>query len=388
MSPSVAEPQAHPVLRFTRDALTSATLPARYYYEAEIGAREAEEIFFRTWQLVGFLSELEEPGDYLTCDLLDQKILVSRGKDGRLRAFHNVCMHRGHILAAGRGNKTVFTCPFHAWSYDTTGALRAAGNAENVAGFRLEEFGLAELRCETWANMVFVNLDDGAAPMAAMYGDLEKEIRAAVPRFDDLVFARRDSYDIACNWKIIFDGLECYHCPVIHPQAMGGEDSFMTETFDSYEYEWYSTHIVRADMDIIENRPELLPYPITPGDDVIDDYIWYMWPNYIFLAHPGSSNFHVTHALPTGLETVHRTVDHFFVNDPPDEVNVGQMNTHRDVIVPQDRAAMEGQQLGLHSHGFVQGRLMVDAEHSWRSEHGVHHFNRMVWEALNGPRYP
>ena len=64
------------------------------------------------------------------------------------------------------------------------------------------------------------------------------------------------------------------------------------------------------------------------------------------------------------------------------------MNTHRDVIVPQDRAAMEGQQLGLRSRGFVQGRLMVDGEHSWRSEHGVHHFNRMVWEALNGSRYP
>ena len=77
MSSSVAEPQAHPALRFNRDALTSATLPARYYYEPEIGAREAEEIFFRTWQLAGFLSELEKPGDYLTCDMLDQKILVS-----------------------------------------------------------------------------------------------------------------------------------------------------------------------------------------------------------------------------------------------------------------------------------------------------------------------
>ena len=388
MSSNLAELQPHPSLKFTADGKHSATLPAVLYYDPEVAEREKQEIFFKTWQFVGFIADVGQPGDYLTYDLLDQKILVSRGKDGQLRAFYNVCMHRGHILTEGQGNKSIFTCPFHAWSYDTTGALKAAGNAENVAGFRLKDFTMSEIRCEVWANMIFVNLDDNAASMESIYGALEREIRAAVPNFDALNFARRDTYDIACNWKIIFDGLECYHCPVIHPQAMGNEDSFMTETFDSYEYDWYSTHIVRADMDIIENRPELLPYPITPGDDVIDDFIWYMWPNYIFLAHPGSSNFHVTHALPSGLETVHRTVDHFFLNDPPDDVNIGQMNTHRDVIVPQDRSAMEGQQLGLRSRGFVQGRLMVDADQSWKSEHGVHHFNKLVWETLFGASYP
>ncbi|MDA0262026.1 MAG: aromatic ring-hydroxylating dioxygenase subunit alpha, partial [Proteobacteria bacterium] len=307
MSSNLAELQPHPSRKFTSNALHSATLPASLYYDPAVAEREKQEIFFKTWQFVGFVADIKQPGDYLTYDLLDQKILVSRGKDNALRAFYNVCMHRGHILAEGQGNKSIFTCPFHAWSYDTTGALKAAGNAENVAGFRLEDFTLSEIRCEVWANMIFVNLDDGAASMASMYGALEHEIRAAVPNFDGLVFARRDTYDIACNWKIIFDGLECYHCPVIHPQAMGNPDSFMPETFDSYEYDWYSTHIVRADMDVINNHPERLPYPITPGDDVIDDYIWYMWPNYIFLAHPGSSNFHVTHALPSGLETVHRT---------------------------------------------------------------------------------
>ena len=98
--------------------------------------------FFKTWQFVGFTFDLQSPGDYITADLLDQQILVVNGKDGNLRAFYNVCMHRGHILAEGKGNKTNFTCPFHAWSYDTAGELKAAGNAENVAGFRLEDFHL------------------------------------------------------------------------------------------------------------------------------------------------------------------------------------------------------------------------------------------------------
>ena len=190
MSSNLAELRPHRSLKFTPDALTSATLPAYLYYDPEIAEREKRDIFFKTWQFVGFVTDVKEPGAYLTYDLLDQKVLVSRGKDGALRAFYNVCMHRGHILAEGMGNKTIFTCPFHAWSYDTTGALKAAGNSENVAGFRLEDFTLSEI----WANMIFVNLDDSAASMDNMFGALEAEIREAVPSFDDLVFARRDRH--------------------------------------------------------------------------------------------------------------------------------------------------------------------------------------------------
>jgi choline monooxygenase len=379
--------RAAPALTFGPDPERSATLPASYYFDPVVFAHEREAIFYKSWQFVGYAADLPTAGSYIAAAILDQPLFVVRGKDERVRGFYNACMHRGHTLVEGRGAKTIITCPFHAWSYDTTGALKAAGNAENVAGFKLSDFNLTEVRCETWANMVFVNLDPDATPMRAMYGKLEREFRDAVPNFDRLVFGRRDQYDLKCNWKFVFDGLECYHCPHIHPQAMGTDQAFMTTTWDTYEYDWYSTHIVRTDRDVLKNHRERLPYPINEGDDVIDDYVWYMWPNYIFLAHPGPANFHVTHAMPTGPETVHRNVDHFFVADPPSAINVAQMNMHRDVIVPQDRAAMEKQQLGVHARGYRQGRLMVDKERSWRSEHGVHHFDKMVWEALNGNKY-
>lgn len=110
-------------------------------------------------------------------------------------------MHRGHILVEGSGNKTILTCPFHAWSYDTHGALKAAGNAENVAGFNLEDFHLTEIRVETIANMLFINLDVDAPPLAEFFTGFEEDVRAKVPRFDDLKMVRLDPYDMDFNWN-------------------------------------------------------------------------------------------------------------------------------------------------------------------------------------------
>ncbi|MCE2483104.1 MAG: Rieske (2Fe-2S) protein, partial [Alphaproteobacteria bacterium] len=162
--------------RYSPDPDHALTLPSHYYHDPGIYEREKEEIWFKTWQYLGFLQDLRNPGDYITDRIVDQQVFVIRDKAGDLRAYYNVCMHRGHILLEGKGNKTIITCPFHAWSYDTFGALRAAGNAENVAGFRLEDFGLSEIRVETMANMVFVNLDLDARPLGETYAGFEEDV--------------------------------------------------------------------------------------------------------------------------------------------------------------------------------------------------------------------
>ena len=177
MALSAADRKPHAKFRFGADPERSATLPAYYFYDPEIYQREKEEVFYKTWQFAGYLSDLQTQGDYITAEIIDQKILVVRGKDQRLRAFHNVCMHRGHVLAEGSGNKSIFTCPFHAWSYDTTGELKAAGNSENVFGFERTDFHLSEVRVEPFANMVFVNLDLNATSLSGMASDLEARVR-------------------------------------------------------------------------------------------------------------------------------------------------------------------------------------------------------------------
>ena len=372
-------------LRFTPDPDTSATLPARYYFDPDIYRREAEEIFFKTWQFVGFTSDLEKPGDYITAEILDQKVFVVRARDGRLRAFHNVCMHRGHVLAEGKGNKTIFTCPFHAWSYDTTGALKAAGNAENVAGFRLEDFHLSEVAVDTLAMLVLVNLDAGAAPLAHAAAGLAEHWRGHVKRFDELKLVHEQHYDIAANWKLTVDQNECYHCPVIHDRIStveGGPAAWITT-----EHDLWSTHLIRANDEIRRTRLAALKDPHDAENWQDDTFIWWMWPNLIFVTHQAPTNFKLLHVMPVDVERTHEVLYCFTLNDPPSLDDAENIDRFANVVNPQDIDPMEKQQLGLHARGYEMGRLMVDAERSWRSEHAVHHFNKLLWETLNGPNY-
>ncbi len=372
-----------PTGKFHPIAEVSATLPSHYYFDPAIYRREQDAIFFKSWQLAGYRRDLAEPGAYVTVDVFDQKIVVVRGKDRVLRAFYNVCMHRGHTLAEGKGTKTILTCPFHAWSYDTTGALKAAGNAENVAGFRLEDFSLAPVRVEEFLNMVFVNLDPDAQPMAQQFRGLAEEIRGFLPAIDSYRFHRRDVLPLQCNWKFTMDQLECYHCPHIHPEAMQAVDITRRE---SHEYDGWQSHTSFIDDDKMRRDwgEKLLRSKV--GDAFKDNHVWYMWPNYMLLGQPGPANFSVLIGQPTGPETTDVIVDHCFAGAPTPE-NEKQMNGLRDIVLPQDTAAMNGQQKGIRARGYRQGRLMVDAAHSWRSEHATHHFDKMVWEALNGPNY-
>ncbi|MBM3509519.1 MAG: aromatic ring-hydroxylating dioxygenase subunit alpha [Alphaproteobacteria bacterium] len=365
--------------QFSADPYRSATLPGFWYYDPAIFAAEREAIFYKSWQFAGYQADLKEPGAYITAEILDQKVFVIRAKDGALLAFHNVCMHRGHTLLEGKGEKTIITCPFHAWSYDTHGALKAAGNAENVRGFRHEDFSLTPVQVETFLHMVFVNLDPKAPSLASQAGAFERYVREHIPRFDELKFARRDPIPIASNWKFVFDGLECYHCPVIHPEAVKAAD------YDKRQ-QWsegiYSIHFTPPRAGIAK-EDHLFGFRAESGDLPVS-YVLYLWPNNMFMARRGEPNFAFAHVMPTGLETTIVNIDHFYLSSPPKPENVRTMDAARDVIWPQDTRAMALQQLGVHARGYRQGRLMVDKAHTYRSEHTTHHFDKMVWDAVTG----
>ena len=363
---------------FSDDPYHSATLPASWYYDPEIFAAEKEAIFFGTWQFVGYVADLNNPGDYVTAAILDQKVFVIRGKDGALRGFYNVCMHRGHTLLEGKGQAGFITCPFHAWTYSGEGDLRAAGNAENVAGFDHADFSLTPIRVETFLHMVFVNLNDAAPSLADQAGGLETYVRDNILGLDGLTHARRDTIPIAANWKFVFDGLECYHCPVIHPEAMKGSDYLNRKGWHESIYSIHTTPGHDTGEEV------LFRYSKESETENQLGYVLYLWPNMMFMARRGQPNFAVAHVMPLDLERCVTTIDHFYPNSPPTEENIRSMNGARDVIWPQDTLAMAQQQLGVHSLGYREGRLMVDGIDSWRSEHTTHHFDAMVWHAVTG----
>jgi choline monooxygenase len=202
---------------FDRDPEQSFTIPARYYLDQDILEQEKESIFYRNWFYAGHQSQLTEPGCYLTVQVCDQNILVVRDRQGDLRAYYNVCQHRGHELLFGSGKVRTITCPYHAWSYGYDGELKAARNTEKLVDFDKCRFSLKPVQVEVFCGLVFVNLDLGAAPLKQQAASLEKEIREFCPRVDEVTFAQRDDYDVASNWKVLVDNfLECYHCAPAH----------------------------------------------------------------------------------------------------------------------------------------------------------------------------
>lgn len=379
---AVKEPNDGVVSGFNEDGQISATLPATWYYDPAILVKERENIFFRTWQFMGFTSTVADPGSYMRGRIFDQEILVTRDKGMRLRAFYNICTHRGALLVSEEaGDAKSLICPYHGWTFDPDGRLLAAANFENMRCFDKRAMGLKEVKVEALANMVFVNLDPNAASLREQAAGIEEDLRAAIPNFDKLKVWRRDTATVNANWKIVIENfLECYHCTHAHPQLMGQEGSLCSNTFETYEKQYWSRHIMRTG----KERADNIAYPFSPDDAILDGWIWMLWPNTLFMAWPADSNFFVFHVIPDGPEKTRETFDLMILGDAPRQTEIGMFDYHCNVVNGEDIFVVEGVQKAIHARGFTEGRLMVDTNHSWRSEHGVHHFDKLVWDAVNG----
>ncbi|MDH3740472.1 MAG: Rieske (2Fe-2S) protein [Hyphomicrobiales bacterium] len=153
--------------RFNPDsAEASWTLPAEWYFDPAIFAREREAIFYRTWVYQCAANELPEPGDYYCGSVADQEIFIVRGGDGILRAFYNVCSHRAHPLLEGQGNARLIVCPYHQWCYQADGCFRGARGKDALKDWSPENADLKPVRLEEYAGLLFVNLDADAEPLA------------------------------------------------------------------------------------------------------------------------------------------------------------------------------------------------------------------------------
>src|SRR6478672_228293 len=149
-----------------------ATLPYAWYSDPEILRREQELIFRGTWQYVGHLGELQGPGTFFTTRAGGQPIVVTRARDGVLRAFLNVCRHRGFPVAEGSGARETIQCPYHAWTYGLDGSLRSAPRSEENAGFPTSELGLCRIAVDTWGPFLFVSTQRNPEPLSEALGSM------------------------------------------------------------------------------------------------------------------------------------------------------------------------------------------------------------------------
>ena len=199
--------------------LEAETMPAWCYTSDAFYAREVERIFHREWNFIGRADRIPNHGDYFTIEFAGVPVVVVRGKNGMVRAFSNVCRHRGARIMNGEGNARSFRCPYHSWSYTLDGRLERAPEMHETRGFELADYGLKPVRLETWAGFMFINFDPDAVDLMTFLGDLP-EVTAPY-RFEDMTCVRRREYDLACNWKIyVENAMEAYHVPSVHMQTI------------------------------------------------------------------------------------------------------------------------------------------------------------------------
>lgn len=200
------------------DPTDDLSLPGWTYWDADYFKVEMERVIRPSWQIVCHDSDMPNPGDWRTLELLGESILVIRGQDGAARAFANVCRHRGSRLVDGHeGCAKRLTCPYHAWTYATDGRLVALPHREDYRGFDAAEWGLIPVELERWRGFLFVRLESGGPSVAAMMAPYETEI--APHRFEELrALGRITMRPRDVNWKNVADNYsDGLHIDVAHP---------------------------------------------------------------------------------------------------------------------------------------------------------------------------
>jgi phenylpropionate dioxygenase-like ring-hydroxylating dioxygenase large terminal subunit len=219
-------------------------IPAGPYYREDYFELEREAIFKRTWLNIGHICEIPEPGTFIVRQLEFAKasILITHGKDGRLRAFHNVCPHRGtQLVQEASGAKSSFTCRYHAWTFGFDGELRSAPDFEQFYVDKAD-CGLKSVSVDVCAGLIFVNLDP--APEQSL-----REFLGPLPeRLETLPVARATTfseyvYEIDANWKVTFDNFEeVYHLRFIHPRTSAPAASPENPFGYPVKYNFYGPH--------------------------------------------------------------------------------------------------------------------------------------------------
>ncbi|UNS95172.1 ring-hydroxylating oxygenase subunit alpha [Streptomyces tubbatahanensis] len=355
---------------YDEDPARSMSLRAEAYTEPKWHAADQQAIFARTWQWVCHVEEVERPGSYLATTVADMPVLVVRDRDGRLRAFYNVCKHRAHELLSGSGTTRTIVCPYHAWTYDLSGSLVGARQSDRMESFDKSAICLDRVQVEEFCGFVYVNLDPAAPSLADQAPDLAGQITERAPDISRLTHAKRLHYDIRSNWKNVVDNfLECYHCHVAHKEFVSLVDM---STYDVRTHGIWSSHFADA------GRSENTAYDVS-GATVTEHSVWWLWPNTCLMRYPGRGNFMVLRVLPAGPDRTLETLDFFLESTELNESEKQSVTYMDEVLQVQDINLVESVQRGMATPAFEQGRIIYDPERApGLSEHGVHHFHGLV----------
>ena len=375
--------QERPRVRDVHTWRPKPTLTGADYTSVEVYEEERERLFFGGWVCVGRTEEIAGPGDYLVRDVVGESIFVVRNRNGELRAFYNVCAHRGTKLladepACGHLGKAL-KCPYHAWSYDLDGGLLATPNVHEDEEFERADYPLHRIGVGEYAGFLFVSLADEQRSL----DEWLRNSNETVTDFDryrmgELRLGRRISYDVAANWKIVVENYnECLHCPTIHPELVSVIPLFRKgEVWDGETRDGGNLMIEGATSFTASGTSDLPKFPGLLEADYSMYYGVFQFPNLMVNMHPDSVMAYLVYPNGPARTTV---VSEFYFRpealalpgfDPSPTVDLW------DLISRQDWTVCERAQLGVSSRSFKSGvyprkdRLLFDFNERWRRELG------------------
>ncbi|HXF97294.1 MAG TPA: aromatic ring-hydroxylating dioxygenase subunit alpha [Gaiellaceae bacterium] len=348
------------------EARTLATLPWSWYSDPAVLSLERERIFRRSWQYVGHTGELAEPGAFRATSAAGVPVVLVRDEDGELRAFLNVCRHRGSLIVEGAGVRAALQCPYHAWTYGLDGRLLRAPRLERE-GLARDELSLVELRLERWGPFLFVNPDREAPPLAAHLDRVPELLAAAGIEVEALRFATRVESEIAANWKICAENfLECYHCPVAHH----GFSAVVDVSPDAY--------LLEADGGRLSQVGPPRPEPrgsFDPHGEVERGQFHLLFPGTVLNVMPGRPNLSIGPIVPLSPARTYRLLDYFVAPDVEDAW-LEELLAFDAQVGEEDVELVERVQAGVGSGLLDEGRLLP------ASETLVARFQELVVDAL------
>jgi choline monooxygenase len=370
------------------------TLTPDAYRSEEFFAIERERVFATSWVAVGCVAELREPGDVLVTEVAGRSLFVVRTRAGELRAFYNVCRHRGtRLLAQGECRvKRFIRCPYHSWAYDLDGACigtplfegseipddqREVFDMNGARAFDRADYGLLRVAAESWGPLVFVNLDGEAGPLAEQLGDLPA--RTAGYRLDGWEIARVADYDVAANYKLAGENfMEYYHLPWVHPGLVKVSP---IEAHHRWQgpgmYTGMCTNPIAADT---EDGGWQSGVPaiegLTESDATSARFVW-LFPNVALNVLPNHLFVILARPLAPGA-TRERTYLLTHPETAATEDGIDQLAHFWDTVNREDIEIIERVQLGIETTPFPGGRLC------YRFEEPLNRFHNMVADRMVG----
>jgi phenylpropionate dioxygenase-like ring-hydroxylating dioxygenase large terminal subunit len=356
--------------------------PTSVYVDPDRAASERETFFEQHPQLIGLSGDLPGPGSFLTMDDLGTPILATRDADGNFKAFVNACRHRGVVLEERpKGEARRFTCSFHSWVYDTSGALVGVPKTDHFGDIDLGCNGLVELPSEERHGLLYVHPQpDGDLDVAALLGD-ELDAELASWNLAALESIGGDTYDVACNWKLAMDTFgETYHFNSLHANTLAMVFYGNVQCYDTYGSH-HRMLLTRRDIDTLRDKPED-EWKITTAALPV----YWLFPNVQLM--PSDAGLYLVRAYPHPTEPGRHTSQINFylwpeVNaDPAMSEMLGEIaQRFGEIIRDEDYAASAGQQRTAES-GAIEFSVFG------RNEPALHHYHNTYRAALGDELLP